>query len=77
MKETAVMMPSVTHAMKAKKIFSSLGYKIDIRRASGSSQKGCTHYIQVNADTETVISVLESYNIKYGELLRKRWEHDD
>ncbi len=75
--KTAVMMPSVTHAMKAKKIFSSLGYKSDIKRASGISQKGCTHYIEVNTNAENVTSILERNNIKYGEFLRKRWEHDD
>ncbi|MBE6846088.1 MAG: DUF3343 domain-containing protein [Ruminococcus sp.] len=69
MNETAVMMPSVTHAMKAKKIFLSLGYKCLIKRASGRSDKGCTHYITVNAYPETVISILERNNIKYGEIL--------
>ncbi len=71
MNETAVMMPSVTHAMKAKKLFLQLGYNCIIKRLSGSSQKGCTHYILVNADTQTVISVLRKAGIKYGEILPK------
>lgn len=71
MKETAVMMPSVTHAMKAKKLFLQLGYSCTIKRLAGSSQKGCTHYIAVNADTQTVITILRKHNIKHGEILPK------
>lgn len=77
MNKTAVMMPSITHAMKAKRVFASMGYNCDIKRAAGISQKGCTHYISVNTDVQTVISVLDKYNIKYGELLGKRWEYDN
>lgn len=69
MNETAVTMPSVTHAMKAKRIFLSLGHKCTIKRTAGRSEKGCTHYITVNAYPETVISILERNNIKYGEIL--------
>lgn len=69
--ETAVTMPSVTHAMKAKNLFLKMGYSCVVKRLAASSQRGCTHYITVNADAQTVISILRRYNIKYGEILPK------
>lgn len=70
MNETAaVTMPSVTYAMKAKRILNSLGYNCVIKRLSVSSQKGCTHYISVNLELELILRVLDKYNIKYGEVI--------
>lgn len=70
MNETAaVTMPSVTYAMKAKRILSSLGYNCVIKRLSVSSQKGCTHYISVNLEIKSLLMVLDKYNIKYGEVV--------
>lgn len=69
--QTAVTMPSVTHAMKAKNLFLKMGYSCTVKRLAASSQRGCTHYIAVNADNQTVISILHRYNIKYDEILLK------
>lgn len=69
MNETAVMMPSVTYAMKAKKLLNSLGYNCTIKRLSVSSQKGCTHYISVNIELESLLRILSKNKIKYGEVI--------
>lgn len=77
MNMTAVLMPSVTHAIKAKRIFFSMGYTCEVKRASDVSKKGCTHYIAVNANINTVISILKKNGIKYGEILREAVEQND
>ncbi len=69
MTDTAVSMPSVTHCMKAKKLLTALGYKCDIKRLSGRTVKGCTHYISVNISEATLLSILERNNIKHGEVI--------
>jgi len=69
MNKSAVMMPSVTHAMKAKRLLLSLGFACEIKRASGRSQKGCTHFIAVNTDKKTLSDLLKKHNIKHGEFL--------
>lgn len=71
MNMTAILMPSVTHAMKAKKIFARMGYICEVKRATDVSKNGCTHYIAVNVNTETVISILKNNRIKYGEILNE------
>lgn len=69
MNRTAVMIPSVTLAMKAKRLFLSGGYKCEIKRASNVSKNGCTHYITVNSAPENVLFILDRNNIKHGEIL--------
>ncbi len=71
MNVTAVLMPSVTHALRAKRIFSGMGYMCEIKRASNVSRNGCTHYIAVSTNTATVISILNKNRIKYGEILEE------
>lgn len=71
MNMTAVLMPSVTHAMRSKRLLISMGYMCEIKRATDVSQNGCTHYIAVNTDTNTVISILNKNKIKHGEILGK------
>ena len=71
MNKSAVMMPSVTHAMKAKRLLASQGFACEIKRASGRLQKGCTHFILVNTDVETLVALLKKNNIRYGEILPK------
>lgn len=66
----AVLMPSITHAMKAKKIFTAMGCICEIKRASNISKNGCTHYIAVNVDAKTVITILNNNNIKHGEIIQ-------
>lgn len=69
MNKTAVTMPSITTAMKAKRLLTSLGYKCIINRLSASSKKGCTHYISVNMPREELLSLLRGNNIKYGDII--------
>ncbi len=69
MNKAAVTMPSVTHAMKAKKLLLSLGYNCIVKRLAVSSKKGCTHYIEVNTEQNDLLWILKKYNIKYGEVL--------
>ncbi|MGN0614264.1 MAG: putative Se/S carrier-like protein [Porcipelethomonas sp.] len=69
MNKTAVMIPSVTLAMKAKRLLVSRGFKCEIKRASNVSKNGCTHYITVNSAPENVLSILDRNNIKHGEIL--------
>ncbi len=77
MNMTAVLMPSVTHALKAKKIFIRMGYICEVKRASDVSKNGCTHYIAVNDNMETVISILRRNRIKYGEVLKEAGNGND
>ena len=74
MNNTAIMMPSVTYALKARDIFRKSGIKCSVQRLASSSVKGCTHYISVNADTEKAIYILKKNNIKYGEVIPKAVE---
>lgn len=74
MNKIAILMPSVTHAMNAKRLFSSMGYRCDIKRAVNISKNGCTHYISVNLPADRAVSLLDRNGIRHGELLKG---HDD
>ncbi len=65
MYKTFVRMPSVTHAMSAKKLLSAKGLRCDIKRSIKASKNGCSHYIIVNADEGYVRELLDSYSIPY------------
>ncbi|MGN1480608.1 putative Se/S carrier-like protein [Porcipelethomonas sp.] len=69
MNTTAVSMPSVTHAIKAKRFLNSQGYSCEIKRSPVVSENGCTHMILVNADPEIVIALLDKRHIEHGKLL--------
>lgn len=69
MKKTIVTMPSVTHAIKAKRALSRGGVSSEIRRAPRVSENGCTHLLIVNGDTENVISFFNRNRIEYGKVL--------
>lgn len=69
MNNSAVTMPSITAAMKAKRLLSNMGYKCNVKRLSVSSEKGCTHYISVNTSQETLLRLLKANYIKYGEII--------
>jgi hypothetical protein len=69
MNMTAISMPSVTHAMKAKRLLNSQGFTCEIKRAANVSENGCTHMIIVNGDPKVVIAFLDKYNIEYGRIL--------
>ena len=69
MKKTIVTMPSVTHAIKAKRALSQGGVSSEIRRAPRVSENGCTHLLIVNGDTENVISFFNRNRIEYGKVL--------
>ncbi len=70
MNVTAISMPSVTHAIKAKRFLSSQGYSCEIKRSANVSENGCTHMIIVNADAKIVIALLNKNHIAYGKLVR-------
>lgn len=69
MKKTTVTMPSITHAIKAKRLFTSSGYTSEIKRATKVSNEGCTHVLIVNGDSKDVISFLNRNRIEYGKLV--------
>lgn len=69
MKYTAVSMPTVTHAIKAKRFLRSQGYNCEIRRSPKTSEYGCTHVIIVNGDKDIVIALFKKHNIEYGKLI--------
>lgn len=69
MKKTTVTMPSVTHAIKAKRALSRYGISSEVRRAPKVSENGCTHLLIVNGDTENVISFFNRNRIEYGKIL--------
>lgn len=61
-------MPSVTHAIKAKRALAKGGVISEIRRAPKVSENGCTHLLIVNGDTERVISFFNRNKIEYGKI---------
>ena len=63
MNTTAVSMPSVTLAIKAKRMFNEQGFTCTVKRAANVSENGCTHMIVVNGAPEIVIAFLDKYNI--------------
>lgn len=69
MNKTAVTMPSVTHAIKAKRMLSYGGIRSEIKRAPRVSENGCTHVLVVNGDSESVIAFFNRNKIEYGKLL--------
>ncbi len=69
MKQTAVTMPSVTHAIRAKRALSYGGIKSEIRRTPKVSENGCSHVLIVNSDSESVIAFFERNRLAYGKLL--------
>lgn len=69
MKKTAVTMPSVTHAIKARRMLANAGYKSVIKKAPKVSEGGCTHVLIVNGDSGNVIAFLNRNSIAYGKLL--------
>ncbi|MGN0620374.1 MAG: DUF3343 domain-containing protein [Porcipelethomonas sp.] len=69
MKYTAVSMPTVTHAIKAKRFLQSQGYKCEVRRSPKASEYGCTHVIIVNGDKDIVIALLKKHHIEYGKII--------
>lgn len=70
MNMTAVSMPSVTLAIKARRMLNEQGFKCTVKRAANVSENGCTHMIVVDGDPEIVIAFLDKYNIRYGKLLK-------
>lgn len=69
MKKTVVTMPSVTHAVKARRIFSKFGYMCEIKKSPKVSEGGCTHVLIVYGDSGNVINFLNRNKIEYGKLL--------
>ncbi len=69
MNKTTVTMPSVTHAIKAKRTLAAAGYKSEIKRAPKVSNLGCTHVLVVNGDPEEVMAFLSRNRIEYGKRL--------
>lgn len=71
MNNTSILMPSVTHAMKAKRLFTSMGYRCGIKRSVSVSRNGCTHYITVNTTPERAKEILDKNNVRYGAVIRE------
>ena len=69
MKNTAVSMPTVTHAIKAKRFLQSQGYSSEIRRSPKTSEFGCTHVLIINGDKDVVIALMNKNHIDYGKIL--------
>ena len=69
MNKTTVTMPSVTHAIKAKRALARGGVSSEIRRAPKVSENGCTHILIVKGDTEKVITFFNRNRIEYGKIL--------
>lgn len=69
MNKTAVTMPSVTHAIRARRAMSNAGYYSEIKKSPKVSDGGCTHILIVNGDPGDVIAILKRSRIKYGKLL--------
>lgn len=70
MKKTAVTMPSVTHAIKARRILAKSGYRSEIKKSPHVSEGGCTHILIVNGDPVNVIAFLNRNRIEYGKILK-------
>lgn len=70
MSKTTVSMTSVTLAFKAKRILESKGFSCSVKKAPKISVNGCTHILEVSGTASAVTAVLDSYNIKYGKILR-------
>lgn len=68
--KTAVTMPSVTHAIKAKRALAKGGYMSEIRKSPVVSESGCTHMLIVNGDPKDVIAFMNRNRIEYGKLLK-------
>ena len=71
MNNASILMPSITHAMKAKKLFTALGYKCVIKRSVSVSKNGCTHYITVNTTPQKAAEILQKNGIKHGAVIRE------
>lgn len=69
MNKTTVTMPSVTHAIKAKRALARGGVSSVIRRSPKVSENGCTHLLIVNGDTQSVIAFFNRNGIEYGKVL--------
>lgn len=67
--KTTVTMPSVTHAIKAKRMLASGGFRSEVRRASKVSDEGCTHVLIVNGDPRNVSAFLNRNRIVYGKII--------
>ena len=71
MNNASILMPSITHAMKAKKLFTAMGYKCGIKRSVSISRSGCTHYITVNTAPEKATAILDKNGIRYGAVIKE------
>ena len=71
MNNASILMPSITHAMKAKKLFTSMGYRCGIKRSVSVSKSGCTHYITVNTAASKAVEILQKNGIKHGAVIRE------
>jgi hypothetical protein len=69
MKKTTVSMPTVTHAIKAKRFLASQGYSCELRRLARPSETGCTHIIVVNGDRDVIAALLKKHRIEFGKIL--------
>ena len=71
MNNVSILMPSITHAMKARKFFSAMGYKCVIKRSVSVSRNGCTHYITVDTTALKAVDILDKNSIKHGAVIRE------
>lgn len=59
-------MPSYTYAVKGQKMLRSRGYPCNIKRRSSSAEHGCGFSLNISADCQSALKVLDMYDIPYS-----------
>lgn len=62
--KTIIALTSITYAVKAKNLLNSAGYYCEIQRTPKDLSKGCGYSIVVKNDTNLILSILASQDIK-------------
>lgn len=68
---TVILMPSVTHAMNARRLLTARGYKCELKRTVRSAENGCSYYVLINTDPETAVALLDSFSVPHGMVMKE------
>ncbi len=64
MAKAIIALTSITYAMKAKNILSSMNIRSEIIRTPKNLGSGCGYSIKADGEPEKIIEILEGYGIK-------------
>ena len=70
MQKGLIAMPSITYAMKAKRLLNDKGIYCEIVRTPKNLGTGCGYSLSVNKDPKEIVRILEQNGIPHKNILK-------